>query len=1056
MKIKKVEIQAFKTYLHRQNGTFDFMTDEGVPASLISIYAPNGFGKTAFYDAVDYCMTNNVNRYIRGDRILKQNKEYGKNINKSGEIHYILRNRIVDDLYPELKTEVKLETTVDTFTSNYKKPKKGYMDYRFDPSDTPTDRMYFSEIMLTQENIDSFLREDSPFDRFRKFIDNQNDELKGLNDKRLKIHRMLKDVANKKSEFETKRAEIKKKIEDIDVQKDVFIEANRIVNKFSGLGFDLVAIENPFSLVGKQHLFDKIKTVKVSLSDNEKECMKSNGIVVSFQNNLDLVFSFYKVKNQLVAELDEIEKAVKNKRITDVRRKVLSNTSIEVEEVIGAIKLIDGHIKHLPEYVNHLKEINRVEVSIDEQEKKLSSIAVSESQCSKSISVKNENIESLKVKDEGWKSLLVSSGEIYKILYELKQEKKDLLEKINSEGDIKGFCEKNIENIKKELDGVKQFSIDKITPGKSDVEEINSLNELHKDHIKEKEISLTHSNKLKALNSELNNITVQSKAVSELIRAGSEIISKSTTSDCPLCLATYSSYEQLHDRIKNNPALDEAEKNLVGQISDTEVLLGLSKKKLSSLYSGFKDTCEKLARNLKDRLIIETSSLATSVDSSEKYTLACKRIDEKVIQNNEKVFYKTSDDLVIHIKNEISSVEERNINYKAERNKYEEELKVIQKSRIDISTVLSLSKSKRGLLLKVNDFDQLLTFMKLNSIDNANVVDLESEVLGLYENSKNRLKEKKLEVEMIGLELEGLIDVVPARLRTVDLESIKEILESKQDELSKISEKLMPYQGAISLLDVRKLLDEGGSASILEKCGAFISVGEKSLRLNESRRSEIELLLELGEDALNFSDKIEFERQHDSFVEKISRIDSIDNQLSNDLKTISKFLEDSIKGYFHTDLINQIYSAIDPHPDFKEIKFDCNIPESGGRSDAELNITLKSPSDDSVISPNLHFSAAQINVLSLSIFLARALNATDNSNAPVDCIFIDDPIQSMDSINVLSLIDLFRNLTSKFNKQLIISTHDQNFHELLRKKIPKSMYNSKFFKLESFGRVVLD
>ncbi|MDC5365716.1 hypothetical protein NRA53_10420, partial [Acinetobacter baumannii] len=66
-------------------------------------------------------------------------------------------------------------------------------------------------------------------------------------------------------------------------------------------------------------------------------------------------------------------------------------------------------------------------------------------------------------------------------------------------------------------------------------------------------------------------------------------------------------------------------------------------------------------------------------------------------------------------------------------------------------------------------------------------------------------------------------------------------------------------------------------------------------------------------------------------------------------------------------------------------------------------------------------------------------------------IMIDDPIQSMDSINILSTIDLIRSIIIRFNKQIIISTHDRNFFELLRRKIPNEVMGAKFIELKKFG-----
>lgn len=66
---------------------------------------------------------------------------------------------------------------------------------------------------------------------------------------------------------------------------------------------------------------------------------------------------------------------------------------------------------------------------------------------------------------------------------------------------------------------------------------------------------------------------------------------------------------------------------------------------------------------------------------------------------------------------------------------------------------------------------------------------------------------------------------------------------------------------------------------------------------------------------------------------------------------------------------------------------------------------------------------------------------------------MDDPIQSMDSINILSTIDLLTSIVVNQQKQVILSTHDENFHNLLQKKIPSDLFKSKFMELETFGKV---
>lgn len=61
----------------------------------------------------------------------------------------------------------------------------------------------------------------------------------------------------------------------------------------------------------------------------------------------------------------------------------------------------------------------------------------------------------------------------------------------------------------------------------------------------------------------------------------------------------------------------------------------------------------------------------------------------------------------------------------------------------------------------------------------------------------------------------------------------------------------------------------------------------------------------------------------------------------------------------------------------------------------------------------------------------------------------------MDSINILSFIDLFRSIIVNLKKQIIVSTHEENFHSLLQKKIPENLFKSKFIEFETFGKLAI-
>lgn len=100
--------------------------------------------------------------------------------------------------------------------------------------------------------------------------------------------------------------------------------------------------------------------------------------------------------------------------------------------------------------------------------------------------------------------------------------------------------------------------------------------------------------------------------------------------------------------------------------------------------------------------------------------------------------------------------------------------------------------------------------------------------------------------------------------------------------------------------------------------------------------------------------------------------------------------------------------------------------------------------------PIIFFSSAQLDILSLTIFFAKALM---ESEPKLNTIFIDDPVHHMDSVNVLSFIDLLRTITSDFDRQIVITTHNENLFRLIEQKINPSYCNSKFIQLDSHGKV---
>lgn len=95
-----------------------------------------------------------------------------------------------------------------------------------------------------------------------------------------------------------------------------------------------------------------------------------------------------------------------------------------------------------------------------------------------------------------------------------------------------------------------------------------------------------------------------------------------------------------------------------------------------------------------------------------------------------------------------------------------------------------------------------------------------------------------------------------------------------------------------------------------------------------------------------------------------------------------------------------------------------------------------------------YFSMTQRNAVALCMFLALNLSLGRERTT----IFIDDPVHSMDDVNILSLADLLRALTEF--RQIVVSSHDGRVFDLFCDKLrPENSHDGvKAYWFESCGK----
>ena len=126
-------------------------------------------------------------------------------------------------------------------------------------------------------------------------------------------------------------------------------------------------------------------------------------------------------------------------------------------------------------------------------------------------------------------------------------------------------------------------------------------------------------------------------------------------------------------------------------------------------------------------------------------------------------------------------------------------------------------------------------------------------------------------------------------------------------------------------------------------------------------------------------------------------------------------------------LLQQIYAAADPHPEFRDVRLLSRMHYGRGRVYAEIKDILHGRTSET---PTAFLSSSQMNVLAVSVFLALNLGIPA---LPLRLAILDDPLQSLDDLNLLGLIDLLKRMRDW--RQLMVSSHDIRFASLLERKL---------------------
>lgn len=1039
MKFKSVNIVGFRAYAEEGDGFFDFHNNNGEIANFVSIYAPNGFGKSSFYDAMEWSITNNISRYIR-DSLRVINQGTSKNLNSEGSGQRILRNRYISSTDPSY---VDVKATNDfNFKKEVKKPRKGARDYTYDPADTNPETKNLIDIFLSQDAIDSFLKEERPELRYDKFM-----SVFGGDDEkyRKKISLILKLSQKEALNLNLEIKELKGKISppELDFSIEKVNQSIDMLNKdMGGIFFD--KIESSFNEFKSIELKTKINKEIFNIEQNIVTSEKSKTEVL---NLIEKIPNLLKLKNSIISK----ENILNNLKINKEKILELERIKDNVNKLDIDIKLLDSELQDFYFIQNKINDLSLCISNLELYKNKiLESKDIIRIRNAENINVNNELkglIELINTENSKLSDLKTQLSKV-DFQFSLIESNERIL--INNQRKIIDLKNRNNNNqlslnlLQDQLN--KYLNID--IGEKILLNEFSLLLKPQSDFLINFNNSFANRsnliNDIAILENEVEIISIREDEISDLALKVSAIVNDSKLDTCPICKTKHETFDQLINKIidnsSSNARLNLLRKNIIDKNNDLNNINKFINEGVVYL-NGLKNN---LSNEINEKInkinhdISESGSLIIFLgEENEKVINYLNPLKAETLNLSKNDFIESLNLKINNAANNIDELNKRNIHLNDVIKKYNTEIYL---EHVNISKFESV-------ILQYSTNELYVLYAKIK------------ERYPIPNGLEHKFFLEKIEFLNFKLnETKSQFDLSNNNLAEIDLflnnYGNHQSLFIVENEINIISEELKNF-----------LKNSNEITSIIGKYINIANVNFNELKLNLSTKiknfeDDISILKNnaLNLKTLDFQVSqtlpyilyLDTKESINNKELKLINLDLLISKIKLDLEIVNQRLLSKIDNFFYTKLINKIYKKIDPHPFFKNVKFECVFNED---EKPRLEVYLYEKDSHSPISPSLYFSSAQLNILSLSIFLARALHV-EHKGKPVNAILIDDPIQSMDSINVLATIDLLRNISKKFDKQIILSTHDENFHELLKLKLSETELGAKFISFSSYGKVI--
>ncbi|MGH0601587.1 hypothetical protein [Bacillus mycoides] len=913
MYLQEVRIKNFRGFGENQESGDRCYVFKNLDSDFVIFYGFNGFGKSSFFEAVEWCLTDTVTR------LEKYNSNYNATeLKKSHHLkfyHPVLGNIKDREIYVELKFSNGLQIIRTSKSISHKFGNEDNYESKLEviKDGREIDEDYFSDFgvnfknldqflnthFLGQENISSFLRSNSPESRKSIFM-----KLLSLNS----LDSTYQVVAELKSSGKFKRQK-DQLISDLSSNTILLKKINQYMesHNFKNIEEYLIKINKDFNNLRinfskdnfSGQLSSDFKTYIFSMSEIKlEECINFINRVKKEKIAIEKIKqkqsdSYIASKSQLeiISVLEHLEKGMRLFKQEENYSFLLNN---DYEKAIGLLR----DVREEKTKYNSLKE------KFSEKQSKLNFIL------SQNIRIENYiNTLTNVVSDDFWEKILEFKNHILSF----EEEFSNILEeelRVHS-SPLENFSvhvweqfEKKYTNLNKDL----EIILDKIAEKEQNIKSLSYLNDQY----------------------------------TEVLNTVKNYVINNKVEHCPVCLNS-----------------DFSDLEYTEILSDVNIE-GINQKLLSimnfTIGEGSSIIEAKMQEN--EKLILEKQSISLNI----------KDVISKIIDSFNLLMSSYNEHTTQVQKFLINSLKE-NIEhitfYEKEEKQLENRIQLLESLYIEIfnkdSFDKEIMKDINELIVKVNEeihewLENIdINYITFNSRPNyTTIVQKTQEIKSrLYIEDSSSIKSQKLSV----------------------MEKIK-----KEAQIIETTKNI--------LLDMDKVLNYSLPDEFDEK----------------------------------FKDYYKIIKDSELIDQKIEKVNSYKKEIEDYYEKLKSLRDQAVESKLKKHpIIGWIYESINPHPFYQELSI-TNDGRGANFKDKTGTLYL-----DHI------FSNAQLNILALSVFLGLGLSVEDNFNQ----LFLDDPIQSMDDVNILALIDVFRGIMdSKFKKKkLIISTHDNNFAKLLSIKM---------------------